>query len=141
MILDRSFSFNFPRWNEYCVSKKDLKIGTRNSIRDNIKKKLYAFVTLSRFNVWSKWPCRYEADPKSYLLQDEEKKKKQDPGLEKPFSSRDSYRLTTTKIRNVFYLYQSFPEKLTKRYDWKIYNSKGFFLSGKLLLGCMLVLF
>lgn len=45
------------------------------------------------------------------------KKKKQDPGLEKPFSSRDSYRLTTTKIRNVFYLYQSFPEKLTKRYD------------------------
>jgi hypothetical protein len=47
--------------------------------------------------------------------------------LEKPFSSRDSYRLTTTKIRNVFYLYQSFPEKLTKRYDWKIYNSKGFF--------------
>jgi hypothetical protein len=45
------------------------------------------------------------------------KKKKPDPGLEKPFSSRDSDRLTTTKIRNVFYLYQSFPEKLTKRYD------------------------
>lgn len=126
MILDRSFSFNFPRWNEYCVSKKDLKIGTRNSIRDNIKKKLYAFVTLSRFNVWSKWPCRYEADPKSYLLQDEEKKK-QDPGLEKPFSSRDSYRLTTTKIRNVFYLYQSFPEKLKKDMIEKYIILKGFF--------------
>lgn len=127
MILDRSFSFNFPRWNEYCVSKKDLKIGTRNSIRDNIKKKLYAFVTLSRFNVWSKWPCRYEADPKSYLLQDEGKKKKHDPGLEKPFSSHDSYRLTTTRIRNVFYLYQSFPEKLTKDMIEKYIILKGFF--------------
>lgn len=126
MILDRSLSFNFPRWNEYCVSKKDLKIGTRNSIRDNIKKKLYAFVTLSRFNVWSKWPCRYEADPKSYLLQDEEKKK-QDPGLEKPFSSHDSYRLTTTRIRNVFYLYQSFPEKLKKDMIEKYIILKGFF--------------